>query len=98
MKPNKYLIYKRETDLKISFWVMIAMTIILPIIDANNEDMFLAFGYLAIIVYTFVVSIYCVKYSEKQRFSIIALVLSSINLLLFLIGVIIGVIQITIAQ
>ncbi len=83
--------------LRISFWAMIILWafLLLPLLS-NESLVYILLSYILaiLIIFTFVVSIiHLVKYNKKT-FAIIALVISSIGLLILLIGFIIGIISV----
>jgi len=72
-------------SLRISFWIMIATWIIISIND-NPLISVIDILWIASMVFTFVVSIIHLTKYKKKAFAIVSLILSSIAMLLFLIG------------
>ncbi len=86
-------------SLRISFWIMIGLYLISLIAILINPDLYLSYLTLWVVLgiiqtisifFTFVVSIIHLGKYKKKAFAIVALVLSSILLLLFLFGILIG--------
>lgn len=82
------------TMLRVSFWVMIFLWALVSYMPDNTMGLaFQDYVYLISIISTFVLSIiHLVKY-DKKAFAITSLVISSIGLLLIIIGFFIGIIQ-----
>jgi hypothetical protein len=89
-KQNKFV----WNGLRISFWVMIALWGLFIISNYPTENLdILSWIWIISAIGTFVLSIiHLVKYKQKT-FAIISLVVSSIWIFIFMIGVIVGVME-----
>jgi len=79
---------------RIGFWSIIALWIIMAFVPYENVVYaLLSFLWIGLTIFTFVSSILHLTKYESKAFAITALVISSILLLLFIIGMIIGVLS-----
>ena len=96
IKPEKFeFVYH---SLRISFWTMITIHFLENIFSPSDTEFFggmsIILFWLTTMLFTFVVSIIHLNKYKKKGFAITALVISSIMLLLFLIGFIVGIVNV----